>query len=303
MVGFRTAKSLDRVLEVLSANGDKDMILSRYHREPLLGLASQVLHLAADFDNTLTPDNEWVLIQRYLLEDLRAQEQADRDWYLAQTSDSVQSVVSLEDPDWFQSHVQPGNRVAVEGAWIARSLARHMQSGLNRGAVVTVGKEMKPRAGLPELFQLTQHQVVISFGIEQVVLSFLANQGLQAAVAANRLCFEDGDGLSGNMSASLTGYGRNVVVSSTKAIAARLFAKQTGGQPPNILSIGDSIVDLDMMPDNGFNVLLLPPGEANRKLAAFRDNHLAAMWGKLTIILVSDSLMPLVDLIRESRAL
>ncbi len=65
---------------------------------------------------------------------------------------------------------------------------------------------------------------------------------------------------------------------------------------------GDSIVDASMMHPDGFNVLIFPCNEKNRDLAEFRANSLAAIWNRLTAILVSDSLVPLVETITTARA-
>lgn len=295
MNSYRYVATPDEVLAILERETVSDhLILSKNKPDLIKKMASSIRHLAADFDGTITAGSQWVEIQNFLPRNLLTEEHEDRDWYYDQTSDYNTEITDLSDPDWLHGHLMFGNQTAVEGAWVARSFARYIQANLTDVHVRMAGQAVVMRQGATELFELMHQRVVITFGVEQIIQAFLEKNKLHASVAATRLTFDK--------SGFINGYNRNVIVSATKASAAKRFHELVGDPPPFFLSIGDSIVDIKMMPENGFNVLIMPPGEANKKLAAFRRNHLAAMFDKLTMILVSDSLLPLVDLIRRARA-
>jgi phosphoserine phosphatase len=295
MNGYRYVATPEEVLEMLKREAVSDhLILSKNEPDLIKKMASSICHIAADFDGTITAGSQWVEIQNFLPNTLLNEEHQDRDWYYEQTSGVSDVKTDMSDPDWLHGHLMFGNQTAVEGAWVARSFARYIQANLTDVHVKMAGKAVVMRQGAVELFELMNQRVVITFGVEQIIKAFLEENKIHASIAATRLTF-DKNGF-------INGYNRNVVVSATKAAAANRFHKLVGDPPHFFLSIGDSIVDIEMMPENGFNVLIMPPGEANKKLAAFRRNHLATMFNKLTMILVSDSLLPLVDLIRQARA-
>jgi phosphoserine phosphatase len=189
--------------------------------------------------------------------------------------------------------MMPGNQPAVDGAWVAQDINWYKEAGLTREDFLRVATELDARDGASELLLMMDHRVIITFGIEQVVQDWLAQRKIRASVAGTRLTFTE-QGL-------LTGHHPNVVTSTTKALAYDRFLKLSTLTPGETLVIGDSVVDVHMMQPGGFNVLLLPPGESEKKLRDFRENNLASMWERLTMILVSDSLSPLVDLFMHAR--
>jgi hypothetical protein len=56
-----------------------------------------------------------------------------------------------------------------------------------------------------------------------------------------------------------------------------------------------------MMARDSFNVLIIPPCELEGKMRDFRQNNLAAMWERISMILADDSLEPLVQLLQDAR--
>ena len=112
-------------------------------------------------------------------------------------------------------------------------------------------------------------------------------------MAASRLIF-DNDGRIENLHI-------NIVGSGSKQFAAQRFRRLTQIDDSELLVVGDSVVDVHMMSELTFNVLVVPRSEIDRKLKDFRQNNLAAMWNRITMILADDSLEPLVQLLREAR--
>lgn len=100
----------------------------------------------------------------------------------------------------------------------------------------------------------------------------------------------------------MIGFHPNVVVSATKKTALLRFMRLAEVQEHELLVMGDSINDFDMMLEKSLNILLIPPAEIDERLIAFRRGYLKHMWPRLSAILVSNSLFPLVEFILDSRA-
>ena len=250
MVDFRRAHSTQDVLShVTRSRPDYPLIISKYGFEEVLQRLRLVKHGALDFDGTVSPGSQWESVQRDLPEDVLAQEHKDRDWYFAQVDTGQTNGMTMDHPDWFHGTLLKDNRAAAEGAWSARSIGRYVQCGFTEEDFITAGKRVEIRDGIPELFDLLDQRVVISFGLQNVIEACLEHHGHPSPVAATRLLF-DAEG-------RLTGFHPNVVVSSTKAAAVSRFLQLTGASEEEILATGDSVVDVTMMRDNSFNIWIV----------------------------------------------
>ena len=260
----------------------------------MLEHAGRVRAGAFDYDGTLTSGSQWRALGSLMSQRLQDEDAANREWYWSQNLEEDDSL-GMDDPDWFHGSLDPGNQTVAEGAWIAETIHLYRQAGITREQVRQVASTLPPREGALQLLGLFDPRVVISFGVEQLIQDWLHHQDMNSTpVAASRLKFNGSDVISGCHI--------NLVVSGTKRVAAAKFRKKTGVREDELMVLGDSIVDAEMMVPGGFNVLIIPPGEADKKLAGFRNGNLVQMWDRLTAILFSDSLLPLVDLIKMSRA-
>jgi len=72
-------------------------------------------------------------------------------------------------------------------------------------------------------------------------------------------------------------------------------------KPERVMAIGDSVIDAEMFFSSGCNILIFTPSQIGRRIELSRRNDLSMLLGNVTAILVSDSLEPLVDLIKKHR--
>ena len=270
-------------------------ILSRVPLETIFDRCALLEAVASDYDGSLVPESQWKGLGMFLSPERKAAETRDREWYWQQTHGGNLKATSMTDRDWLHGDLVVKNQLATEGAWAANTISRLGVDRVTRQQVEQVGRSLTPRAGAIDLLGLFEQRVIISFGVEQVIEAWLAAYAadLQTAVAATRLTFDDTD--------VINGCHMQIVVSATKEHAANRFRRIANIHEDRLLVLGDSTVDVHMMrPDGGVNVLIVPPTEGDKKLKDFRDNNLQSMWGNLTLILVSDDLTPLVNLIQEA---
>lgn len=296
MIEIICTRKLSEAMEVLSRLGPHDEVLIARKHSPhfILDALKRVENGVFDFDGTATSGSQWKALGTFLPKNYIDEETVDRDWYYSLIMNGFSE--PPKDPDeWWIEHVVEGNMQAVEGAWAARAFERFKKSGITQDDIVSAAAILQPREGLAKLFSMLDRRVIVTFGIENVVKEFLAQHELEAQIAATRIEF-DANG-------AMTGYNRNVVVSATKAVAVDRYRELYDIKDPrSILAVGDSVVDIHMMPVSGVNVLLLPTKEMDRKLKAFRDNHIEKMWEKLSCVLASESLQCLPDLLAQARA-
>ncbi len=266
-------------------------VLSLVPDEELIARLGRVRAGAFDFDGTLVTGSQWKELDGHLSEELQRESDEIRNWYFAHTSGNGNGV-ALDHPDWFHGNLAAGNRLVAEAAWIAESIRLFEKGGIRMAHIQETARRLIGREGAGELLELMSPRVVISFGIEQVITAWLAHHELSAHVAATRLKFKDD---------IVSGCHINLVVGETKPFAADRFRTLAGVTEQELMVVGDSIVDAAMMHPDGFNVMIMPPGESDKRLTEFRENHLPAMWDRLTLILQSDSLLPLVELVRVAR--
>ncbi len=200
----------------------------------------------------------------------------------------------MDDPDWFHGQLDPRNIDAFEGAWAATTISLYELAKLTAENMRSAAMQIPHREGAIELLSLFEKRVIISFGIEALIQMWLEERRIDCPVAATRVHFDD-DGV-------VCGRGPNPCVPISKEIAADIFRQRTGVREENLLVIGDHKRDIHMMHPGGFNVLIVPPGAADEKLAAFREGSLRPMWDVLTMVIIGDSLRPLHNFIQEARA-
>lgn len=247
-----------------------------------------------DFDGTLVAGNQWQVLDALMPSSLVLEAEAIRNWYFAHTHDGNEDGVPLRHPDWFHCRLMEGNRLVAESAWIAASLSLYQRAGMTKQTMTDAARSLIPRQGAVRLIRIMRPRAIISFGMEHMIKAWLSHNRLTCAVAASRLRFDE----LGNIVCMHP----NLVVSETKQHAATLFRLKSGVSEYKTLVVGDSSVDAKMMTSETFNVLIIPPGETDRRVAEFRDNHLDSMWERLSLVLVCDSLQPLVRLILTARA-
>lgn len=289
MIPIETVQDFSEVAQHI--NGEPKFIVSCGPTE-FIARAGRLTGGLFDFDGTLHPSSQWRVIMNRLPRDLIEHDERIRSWYWNQLHGKP-AFVDLDHPDWFHGIMEIGNQAVVDGAWAASSIHMLMQGDVRRQAFQEVAQELGARKGAIELLELLARRAVVSYGLETIISDWLVHHQVTSAIAATRLHF--------NADGRLTDYHPNIVASPTKEHAANRFRAVTGIHERNLLVVGDSVVDIHMMHEGGFNVLILPPTEADRKLRDFRENNLSGMWARLTAILVSDSLQPLVDLINLRR--
>ncbi len=291
MYSLQTRSSFPELLEAISS-GQKNLFVTRFSEEELLHNASHVAHGVFDFDGTLNHRAQWMVMADLMPEPERQEDERDVQWYMSISHEPV-TVSSLTDRDWFLASYDRRNRGAIEGALTSRAVSRFMRAGFTKQHVQEAGTRIMLRQGVRELFDLMAHRVMVSYGLEQVIHACLDHHGLEAAVAATRLRF--------NEAGVLTGYEPNVVVSSSKPAAVERFQTLSQARVDELLIMGDSIGDQEMMKEGALNVLMIPQTESDRYFDQFRQKHLAELWNSVSTILIADELHPLAELLVHAR--
>ena len=289
-----------RVLQASTFNqalrGVLDASVDIVSRLPLPDLKERVANLTSgmfDFDGTLTTGSQWEAISSLLPDDLRRRDEDVRFWYWNHRFDEDVPDTTMDDPDWFIEHMLEPNRLVVDGGWAAQTIMLYEKAEISREQIRKAMRTLPMRTGAFLLLRQFDHRVVISFGMEQPIQIWLRAHQINSPVAATRLIFNDDE--------CVAGFHQNIVASSTKGLAAQRFRTITGVRNADCLVVGDSMADISMMHDDSFNVLIIPPSEMDKKLSSFREGNLGAMWNNITMILCSDSLMPLANLIVSVR--
>ena len=283
------ARSLDVALSLLQQPGSR--IISRIPAQDLRTHASQVTAAACDYDGSLIAGNQWQTVDQLVPPVFHAQMNASRTWFFSHRNTGTNGM-TIDHPDWFHSVIETSNDPVAEAAWVAETFQIYKEARLLQEHLGQIGRSLTPREGAIRLLELMTRRVVISMGIEQVIEPWLQHHAVPSPVAASRLLFENG---------VVSGYHFNLVVGHTKRTAVDRFRKITNVEEANLLVLGDSAIDATMMYPKSFNVLIVPLGEADDRISAYRLRHIPTMWDNLTLILQSDSLLPLVHLIQSAR--
>lgn len=271
----------------------KERIVTQLNPSTLRRRAAMVQAGAFDFDGSLAVGSQWSHVKAMIPEALRDEDNADLRWYLEWAKEERVVHDSLDDRNWFMGNGDHMNGAAIEGAWISRSIQRFIDAGMTRANFEEAGNKVQLRKGAVELFRQIPLRVIISMGLEQVIRACIDRYLLSSAIAATRLNF----GCDGR----LVGYHPNVVVSKTKKVALNRFMRLNGLKAENHLIIGDSYIDIEMMPEHSFNVWILPHTEEVEGIAEFREARFESMLRRVTMVLYSNSLEPLARLLHEAK--
>lgn len=284
--------TFDQARELLS--GQTDRIVTHLNPNSLRRRASFIEAAAFDFDGSLAEGSQWFCARQLISKALRDADNADLKWYLDWAKEVRIVHSTLDDPNWFMGNGDHMNVAAIEGAWISRSIQRFIEAGLTQADFEKAGRNVVLRTGTSELFRLIPTRVIISMGLEQVIRACIERYHLTSAIAATRLNFET--------NGTLIGYHPNVVVSMTKKAALNRFMHLNGVHIANHLVIGDSYIDIEMMPEQSFNVWIRPHTDESEGMAEFREARFESMLRRATMVLYSNSLEPLAQLLKEAKS-
>lgn len=267
-------------------------IISRIDISELFNRAALVRDGIFDFDGTLTEGSQWRSVGELMPESLRSVDIENYQWYHDHLHDQDVQDVSLDDPDWWIGHLETGNKLAVDGAWLAATVYMLRLSGVTKGQIQSAAKSLQARQGVTPLIKSLRNKAVISFGMEQFIQSWLEHHQIEIPVAASRILFDEED--------IVDRVHINIVGSGSKEFAAARFRRISGSSDRELMVVGDSVVDIHMMSQSSFNVLIIPPSELKKKMKGFRENNLEVMWNRVTMILASDSFDPLLQFFKTA---
>ncbi|NBS41644.1 hypothetical protein EBS80_03205, partial [bacterium] len=178
-----------------------------------------------------------------------------------------------------------------QAAYGTRTMMRWAAAGITRDQLRSVGARIELRDGVRELFDAIPNRTIVSFGVEDLIESCLDANRLTATVVANRLFYgEDG---------RVRSHHPHVVVNATKRLIAHRLLERGNVPPEHVLCVGDSIGDIEMAPPFGLNVLLLPRDALEGQIGKWRDGQLPQLWEKVRAVVVSNSLLPVWELVRR----
>lgn len=269
----------------------EELILSRLPERLLLERARQVEVGVLDFDGLMTTGkNHWQRLQELLPPELSQDEDRDRAWYFS-GEDSFSCPDPLPNEWWLGADADVYDRSAIEAAYSTRSIFRYREAGLTAVDLWKVGASIVPRDGTEALFARfpSGQRHVVSFGIEQVILACLEAHNLEALVYATRLVFGPGGRIRSTHPKVMSGPMKGPVV--------REIMKRHGLRDAEVFAAGDSISDIEMMPEGGLNFLFMPSDDAYKRLADARLRSLGVMWKKLVCVVVGNSLAPVAELL------
>ncbi len=267
-------------------------IISRVPTPDLFDFAGMVRGGVYDFCGTLITDSQWRAFEALMSDESKRLGKEAIDWYHT-TRNNGNAPDDLENEDWLLGAIMEENIAAVDAALALLPIMRAEKDGVLIADVIKAGAELAPREGAYELMDTVGPALICSFGIEQMIRGWQERYDVACPVAAIRL------GVDEQM--RVKACNMNLVLPMTKALAAARWRELSDLHPEQVLSIGDTIFDTNMMHPDGFNVLIIPPGEVDKKVAAFREGQLGHMWEKLTMVLFDDDLATLADLVEMGR--
>ncbi len=272
-------KMLSSVTELLIALGqtspsEHTLFVNATHATPesLLAGIRGATALAADFDGTLTPGGQWLVLKTWLSAADRVLDAEATTAYFAQTKrPNVENLVYL-----FES---------IERFY-----------GIQLGGFNNFARSLPPREGAVDFIRSFEPDKVgvISFGLANFIRTWLKYHvpGNRAHVFALELLFKEG----------LIGYKpETAVTDSNKGHMRDVFVAHTKTPQNRVLVIGDAPTDLAMMHPENVGILLIPKIDPDPQRMKHRLNGLEALWPLVQGVLVSDSLAPLASLRTTSR--
>ncbi len=234
------------------------------------------LALVSDFDGTLIAGSQWRDVGTLMRPELREADIEDAKRYFAGRERSDLSDI----------------------AFIFRSIERMRESGIVEGALELLARKQMPREGAGELFGSFDRAAIISYGMSDYIRMWRSGHGIGAVGTCDIFALELSWDRRMLANYPLAGCKKATVISDgNKGYAMDIFLAKHGLHPRDALVMGDAPTDLKMMMHaESCGVLMMPKidPELARKLQ--REKVLKEMLPKVSAILVSDTLTPLVEL-------
>lgn len=282
-----TAKAALRV-----NNGNtKPFLLSCIPPEELIERMDRVRHGVFDFDDTLATGNQHQELRSYLPKEISDFDLDVLNWILREDK-SFQGVPS-EKFWWFDAQCHQSIKTAViEAFFIGMNVGTMRALRISKSTIQMVSERMVAREGAGELFKRLQKTCIITYGFEEVVRLWAERLGIQTQISGVVFTYDDQDCLTGACPSSL-------VVGQTKGFVAQDFRIKHEVVDQGILTLGDRPFDIEMMYDHprAVNALIFEPEQALTRFASFDISENRERFKRVSCVLISDSLQPLVDLL------
>lgn len=279
-------------LDQIDNGNTKPFLLSLMPPEELIQRLSRVRHGIFDFDDTLAISNQHAELRHHLSQATAKFDQEILDWMLR--ADKTFMGIAPEDI-WFADQENPEliERAMFEAAFVARNLTTFGDEGITRGVIEQIGASMEGRVGATELFARLDETCIITYGFQQIIEAWCSANAIKTMAAGIRFIYGgDNDRIIGFHPGS-------VVTGATKGIVAKRFRALKGisGQP--ILTMGDRPFDLEMMYEHeaAVNALIFAPNKAKGRFDSFDIPENRERFKRVSCVLISDSLQPIVDLL------
>ncbi|NQV89973.1 hypothetical protein HQ487_01035 [Candidatus Uhrbacteria bacterium] len=271
---------------------DEDLILSRIPLTTLQHRGRIVDTAILDWDFTCTRDEaQWQAVQRaYLNGSLAQDEDDDRAFYYG--GQPVYPASPHFQNDWWFEDEGTHDPSSIQAAYATRTIMRWAMAGVTREDLQRVGAQQILREGFKNIAENIENLLIVSLGIEELIQASLAHHGIHAKIAANRLFYHEDGGIRSHHPRVISG--------DVKGMVARRFLERFNIPVDHVLCVGDSIGDIEMMPEGALNILLLPRTGVDKQIGKWRDGHLPELWQKVRAVVVSDTFFPIYELIRRS---
>lgn len=270
---------------------DEDLIFTRVPRQTLQHRGRIIDTAILDWDFTCTHvESQWQAVQRACLTGVLAQdEDDDRAYYYGGKPVFPDSPHTQN--DWWFSDDGTHDASSVQSAYATRTIMRWSMAGVTREDLLRIGAQQVLREGFSDVAEAVERMLIISLGIEELIQASLAHHGIHAQVAADRLIYyEDG---------RIRTHHPRVISGVVKGMVARRFLEVSSIPTEHVLCVGDSIGDIEMMPEGALNILLIPRSGVDRQISKWRDGHLPELWHKVRAVVISDTFWPIWELIRR----
>ncbi|MBU0646617.1 haloacid dehalogenase-like hydrolase [Patescibacteria group bacterium] len=286
------AKSAERI-----DNGHtQPFLLSCIPPEELIQRLAEVRHGIFDFDDTLATGNQHEELRKFMPEETSAFDLEYLYWILG--ADKTFRGVRPQEFWWFDPDNHKSIQTAViEAFFVGMNVGTMRAEHIDQQIVEQVSAAMVAREGVPELFARLQHTCIITYGYEDVVKMWAERSRIKTHVSGIRLAYDQNEKVAG-------AYPGSLIVGQTKGFAAEEFRTKFGINHHGILTIGDRPFDIEMFYDDpsAVNALIFSPNKAKERFDSFDIPANRERWNRVTCVLVSDSLQPLVDMLPNSPA-
>lgn len=280
-----------KALERVDNGHTQPFLISLMRPEELIQRLGQVRHGIFDFDDTLAVSNQHAQLRQHLSPQTSQFDEEILAWMLR--ADKTFMGIAPEEI-WFADQENPEliERAVFEAAFVARNLTTFGDEGITRGLIEQIGAGMEGRVGAVELFARLNQTCIITYGFQQIIEAWCGANNIKTLTAGIRFIYSEDDRIIGFHPGS-------VVTGATKGIVAKRFRAQTGisGQP--ILTMGDRPFDLEMMYEHpaAVNALIFAPNKAKGRFECFDIPENRERFKRVSCVLISDTLNPLVDLL------